>query len=302
MTKSSKTLVFFGSGSLAAQCLELLVKNFSFEAVITKPNISCGSSSNTVENVATKNNINLLFANNTQQLDELFAEWQPVSLTGLIIDYGIVIGQSVLNSFELGIINSHFSLLPEWRGPDPITYALLSGQTKTGINLMKVATKIDQGEILCQQTVQIETGDDNRSLSDKLVIANDQLLIANLPKYLDNELIPTPQNNLPITYSRKIDKNDGCIDWNKPAPIIAREIKAFSAWPGSYTNIGNLRIIIRQAVAVSDDLQPGKWLITPEKQIVIGCRVGALKILLIQPINKKPMTPQDFINGYKNYL
>jgi methionyl-tRNA formyltransferase len=302
MTKSSKTLVFFGSGSLAAQCLDLLVKNFDLETVITKPNIDCRPGFSTVEKVATKNNIKLLFANNSQQLDELFIKWQPVSLAGLIIDCGIVISQSVLNNFELGIINSHFSLLPEWRGPDPITYALLSGQTETGVNLMKVAPKIDQGEILGQQKVQIYISDNNQSLSDRLVAANDRLLINNLPKYLNGNVIPTPQNDLPITYSRKIDKNDGYIDWNRPASVTAREIRAFSAWPGSYTNFGNLRIIIREAAATDDNLRPGEWLITPEKQIIVGCRVGALRILSVQPINKKPMAPKDFLNGYKNCL
>jgi methionyl-tRNA formyltransferase len=302
MTKSSKTLVFFGSGSLAAQCLELLVKNFSLEAVITKPNVKCGPNLDTVEKVATENNIELLFANNSQQLDELFIKWQPDSLAGLIIDYGIVISQSVLNSFELGIINSHFSLLPEWRGPDPITYALLSGQTETGVNLMKVAPRIDQGEILCKRGVPIHASDNNQSLSNRLVVANDQLLINNLPEYLNGNVTPAPQDNLPVTYSRKIDKNDGCIDWHKPASIILREIKAFSIWPGSYTNLGNLRIIIREAIVTDNNLQPGEWLFTPEKQIIVGCRIGALQILSLQPINKKPMTPKDFINGYKNSL
>ena len=302
MKKLSKSLVFFGSGDLAAKCLELLVKNFEIETVITKSSSNNSINSNNVEKIAVKNNLKILFANNSKQLDDIFNNWHPKSLVGLVIDYGVIFSQNVIDVFKLGILNSHFSLLPEWRGPDPITYSLLSGQKETGVSIMKIASEIDRGDILCQQRLAISSSDNNQSLSNKLIDVSDQLLVINLPLYISGKLKLTSQDNLPVTYSRKISKNDGFIDWNKPASVIAKEIRAFSVWPGSYTNLNNLKIIIHSATAIDGNQDPGKWIVTIEKEIFIGCRVGVLKILSVQPINKKPMLVKDFINGYSSYF
>jgi methionyl-tRNA formyltransferase len=302
MSNPLKTLVFFGSGALAAKSLELAANNFGIETVITKPATQEGINNNPVIKVANEHNIKLLFSNNSKELDELFEQWQPDSSMGLVIDYGIIISQSVINKFDKGIINSHFSLLPQWRGADPITYALLSGQPHSGVSLMKINDKLDEGEILSQKKIRISSSDDNASLSTKLIIASNELINTDLASYLDSNSILATQASLPITYSRKINKSDGLINWHKPASVIEREIRAFSKWPCSYTAIGKINLIIHEVQVVNQTLKSGEIMVTANKEIYIGCKVESIQLLGVQPSGKTPMTAKDFINGYQDQI
>jgi methionyl-tRNA formyltransferase len=302
MSKSLKTLVFFGSGPLAAQSLELLLDNFDVEAVITKTAPKDDASGNPVIKIASKHSLKLLFANSSGELTELFEQWRPTSSVGLVIDYGIIISEAVIDKFSCGIINSHFSLLPQWRGADPITYTLLSGQLHTGVSLMKINHKLDEGDILAQKEVSISPLDNNTSLSSKLIAVSNKLLGSHLDAYTDGISKLTKQNGSLISYSRKINKIDGLIDWRKPASVIEREVRAYSLWPCSYTTLGNINVIIRQAQIANQTLLPGELLITASKDIYVGCRVKSLQLLSIQPSGKKPMLAKDFINGYQNQL
>lgn len=302
MSDPSKTLVFFGSGALAAESLELTTNDFGIETVITKPIAKEGITNNPVIKVANKHNIKLLFSSNSKDLNELFEQWQPDSSTGLVIDYGIIISQFVINKFNKGIINSHFSLLPEWRGADPITYALLSGQPFSGVSLMKISDKLDEGEILSQKKIPISSSDNNASLSTKLIAASNELLSNNLPPYIAGNSTSTRQAGSLITYSRKINKSDGLIDWDKPAPVIEREVRAFSEWPCSHMMIGKINLIVHQARAVDQIFRLGEVMITPNKEIYVGCRVGSIQLLSVQPSGKTPMMAKDFINGYQNQI
>src|SRR5688572_20047531 len=136
MTNSSKTanpsgvkIVFFGSGPVAAESLRLLGQSFEIEAIVTKP-------STTREMGAAAGSARLLTVENRHELDVLISEHPFESEVGVLIDFGIIVSQKVIDYFPKGIINSHFSLLPEWRGADPITFSILSGQKKTGVSLM----------------------------------------------------------------------------------------------------------------------------------------------------------------------
>jgi methionyl-tRNA formyltransferase len=302
MNKPSRTLVFFGSGPLAAKSLGLLLGNFDVEAVITKTAPLDKAIDNPVIEVASRYNIKLLFSNNSQELTKLFEQWRPASLMGIVIDYGIIISQFVIDKFSCGIINSHFSLLPQWRGADPITYALLAGQSYTGVSLMQVNNKLDEGDILVQKKVAISNTDNNTSLSSKLIVASNELLNSNLDACADGKSKPAKQTDSLISYSRKINKSDGLINWHKPASVIEREVRAYNSWPGSYVVLGNINVIIHEAKIADQPLKPGKLLITANKDIYVGCGVKTLQLLSIQPNGKKPMLAKDFINGYQKQI
>lgn len=123
------SLIFFGSGPVAAKSLQLLAKEFEIEAVITKPKPEHHRGDFPVEALANKLGLKLFYASTRSELTELFKSKPFSSQLGLVIDYGVIIGQDAIDYFRLGVVNSHFSLLPQWRGADPITFAILSGQT-----------------------------------------------------------------------------------------------------------------------------------------------------------------------------
>jgi methionyl-tRNA formyltransferase len=128
MTSTSKTILFFGSGPVAAASLRSLADNFSVEAVITKAVPAHHKGVAPVEELAGELGLPIIFASTKKELDEVFTERTFTSKVGVVVDYGVIISQEVIDVFPLGIVNSHFSLLPEWRGADPITFSILSGQ------------------------------------------------------------------------------------------------------------------------------------------------------------------------------
>lgn len=302
MKTKLESLVFFGSGPVAKACLDKLLINFNIECIVTKAKPIHHKDPAPIEEFAINHNIPIIFANNTLQLCEKINHNTSISSKiGIVIDYGVIIPKEVINTFEFGIVNSHFSLLPEWRGADPITYSILSGQAKTGVTLMLINEQLDTGDILIQESLPIEPNDNNQSLSNKLTNLSDDLINKHLSLYINGRIKPKKQKELPVTYSRKISKYDSQIVWDKPASIIQREIRAFSGWPKSHFTINNLQIIAISTKLSTIKLKTGEIFINDE-QIVVGCRNGSLEITHLQPLGKKPMDAKSFINGYKTNL
>src|SRR5262249_45964550 len=155
--------------------------------------------------------------------------------------FGIIVSQKTIDYFPLGIINSHFSLLPQWRGADPITFSILSGQKQTGVSLMLLVAAMDEGPLLSQGVYDIEPDETTPSLTDSLIKLSHALLVDALPRYAAGDITARSQEvvaqmmGIPTepSYSRKLTKEDGIIDWKKPAEQIEREIRAFADWPKS---------------------------------------------------------------------
>lgn len=308
MKKTSKTIVFFGSGPVAAQSLSLLIEDFIIEAVITKPKPTHHKGDTPVLELAEKMGLRIFTPENKKELSKLF-ESKPVnSKLGVVIDYGIIIAQDVIDYFPLGIINSHFSLLPQWRGADPITFSILSGQQQTGISLMLIAAGLDEGPLLAQSAYDIEPATTTPQLTNDLIELSHQSLVQILPLYMEGKIYPAPQEQVSIaeskipTYSRKLTKDDGLIDWGKPAEVIEREIRAFYEWPKSRTVLFGKDIIVTQAHSVSSqapEAKPGDAEITEDAGgILVATGNGSLCIDKLKPAGKKEMTAAAFINGY----
>lgn len=290
MRNELKTIIFFGSGPVAAKSLDFLSKHFNIEAVITKAVPAHHKGSAPVEEIAVKHHLPIFFASNKQELDDMIKNHKFDSPLGIIVDYGVIVSQTVIDSFELGIINSHFSLLPEWRGADPITFSILSGQKKTGVSIMLIEPSLDTGKLITYKHLDIESNDTTPSLTDKLIGLSNQLLLEYMPKYINGEvkakMQPHPNR---ATYSRKLTKADGIIDWEKPAAQIEREVRAYSGWPKSRTKIGDNDIIVTNA-HVADK---------PEDKLDILAGDGKYLSIdeLIAPSGRK-MRANDYINGY----
>jgi methionyl-tRNA formyltransferase len=295
-------IVFFGSGPVAAESLRLLCSNFDIEAVITKPS--------TAKEMQDAWTISKQFSvNSKQDLDDLFETEKFESKVTILIDFGIIVSRKVIDYFPFGILNSHFSLLPEWRGADPITYSILSGQKQTGVSLMLLTEKMDEGQLLAQSDQQIIVGETTSSLTKKLIGRSYAMLVAILPDYLDGKYGPAEQMEASMvtadfpSYSRKLEKLDGLIDWAKPASVIEREIRAFQPWPKSRTRLGDLEVIITRSKVKSQESRVNiGQVIIEDKCLLIQCGSGLLEILELQPAGKKPMTVEAFLAGYKNRI
>lgn len=301
MTNTSPTVVFFGSGPVAAASLERLITDspFTIEAVVTKPNPPHHRGTAPVLELSERHNLTVHTPIDKAGLSQLVRPETFTSPVGIVIDYGIIINDDVINSFEHGIINSHFSLLPEWRGADPITFSLLSGQPETGVSLMSIVAAMDEGPLLAQEKLVIQSDDNSITLTEKLIQLSHSMLQKYLPEYLDGSRSLQQQTGTP-TYSRKLTKADGIVDWSKPAAVIEREVRAYYSWPKSTATIGGHQVIVRKTV-VSDtsdiSKSPGEYTVT-KKTLTVYCGDGALDLQIVQPLNKKEMPIAAFLAGY----
>ena len=304
MKKTSKTVVFFGSGPVAAKSLGFLAKNFDVEAVITKPRPPHHRGSVPVLELAEQLKIKTYTVKNKQELDKLLYSTTFRSKVGVLIDFAIIVTKKSIDAFPLGIVNSHFSLLPEWRGPDPITYSILSGQEYSGTSLMLLAPGVDEGPLLAQSKLEISQTMTTPELTEQLIDLSNQSLLEILPLYLDGKIDPAPQEQVTLsvskspTFSHKISKSDGNIDWSKPAERIEREIRAYIGWPSSRTTLFDKDLIVTKAKVVKDGLKPGS-VANDKKRLIIGTSKGSIEVLRLKPAGKKEMDVQAFLAGVK---
>jgi methionyl-tRNA formyltransferase len=308
MTPTSKTIVFFGSGPVAAQSLNFLSDHFSIETVITKAVPAHHKELAPVEELAKQKGLPLLYANTKAELDTLVAKASFKSSLGIIVDYGVIVSQETIDAFPLGIVNSHFSLLPEWRGADPITFSILSGQKKTGVSLMLIEPSLDTGKLITTKSLQITPDETTPSLTHRLIELSNQLLAEYLPSYMDGNIKPHAQPHPDrATYSRKLTKQDSIIDWTKPAEEIEREVRAFQGWPGSKAMLAGKEVIITKAhvtdEVLSDETKEiGSAFITLSKELAVPTGKNTLVIDQLKPVGKKEMSGYAFIVGHKDKL
>jgi methionyl-tRNA formyltransferase len=295
-------IVFFGSGPVAAKSLELLAKDFEIEAVVTKPKPEHHRGDFPVLRVSEKLKLKTYTITNKRELSELIATKPFLSDIGVLIDFGIIVAQDTIDYFKKGIINSHFSLLPQWRGADPIAFAILSGQEKTGVSLMVIDAGMDTGKIIAFKSLPISQNSTTPSLTEELIMLSDKLLKEFLPKYYSGLVRPRSQPHPARTsYSRKLTKEDGNLDWTKPAAQLEREIRAYIEWPKSHTKLAGIDAIITRGYVSDNDGKPGKVEIN-DKQLFIYCGQGALVIEKLKPAGKNEMTSQAFLAGYGKLL
>ncbi len=300
---SSRSIVFFGSGPVAAKSLELLSESFTIEAVITKPKPAHHRGDFPVLVSAERRDIPVYTVSTRVELSELIATSPFKSKLGVLIDFGIIVAQDVIDYFPSGILNSHFSILPEWRGADPITFAILSGQESTGVTLMFLVEAMDEGPIYTYGELPLDGTETTPILTDKLIELSDKLLKKSLPHILPGSFSVSDQDVTKRTtsYSRKLTKNDGIIDWQKSAEVIEREVRAFIDWPKSTTRLANKDVILTHVRVVGGHGAPGTAKIV-DRELLIYCGTDALVIERLKPAGKQEMTGTSFIAGHHHLL
>ncbi len=292
------SIVFFGSGSVAAKSLTKLQSDFEIEAIITKPSTE-HEMSQCVPGTP------IFSATNRKSLDQLFTKHKFTSEVALLIDFGIIVSDTIIKSFPKGILNSHFSILPELRGADPITFAILSGKKTTGVSVMQLVVAMDEGDLLGFKELEIKNNETEPTLTSKLIELSDSLLKQLIPGYLSGSLKPKPQSTTgrKVSYSRKLAKQDGVLDFTKSAMQLEREIRAFITWPKSRTEIaGKDVIVLKASVDQSTNFIPGETSETNDKKICIGTKSGGLIIEVLKPAGKSSMSSSAFLAGNRTNI
>jgi methionyl-tRNA formyltransferase len=198
----------------------------------------------------------------------------------------------------------HPSLLPKYRGAAPIQWALINGETETGITIMLIDEAEDTGDIILQKQVKIEPQDTAVTLSNRLARFAPPLMIQSLENAADAPPPHYPQNHAEATHAPRLTKEIGQIDWEKPADGIHNLVRGTLIWPGAYTYFGgNLRLKIIDCTVLDypnpDNFSPGTMQITPEQELIIFTGEGTLRLDRVQPANRKEISGRDFINGYR---
>jgi methionyl-tRNA formyltransferase len=217
----------------------------------------------------------------------------------VLVAYGRIIPQEIIDIFPRGIVNIHPSLLPKHRGSTPIESVILNGEAETGVSLMALAPEMDAGPVYAQQKLELTGAETKIELTDKLSVIGRDLLLANLPAILNGSLEPKPQDETRATYDKQIEKADGVMDFTKPAVQLEREVRAYAGWPRSRARINDIDVIITAAHAAPGSGEPGQiW--QEGKKFGFYTSENTLEIDKLIPAGKKEMSSEAFLAGYRD--
>ena len=212
----------------------------------------------------------------------------------VVVAYGLILPQAVLDAPRLGCVNIHASLLPRWRGAAPIHRAIMAGDDETGISIMQMEAGLDTGPVLLTRTLPIGAEDTTAALHDRLSQLGAEAIVAALADF--DSLTPVPQPQEGVTYAEKIDKAEAAIDWSNDAAEIDRQIRGLSPFPGAWTTHSGRRLkflACRRAQARPDGAAAGSVI----DGLTIACGTGAIEITELQPEGKPRMAAADFLRG-----
>lgn len=209
----------------------------------------------------------------------------------VVVAYGLLLPQAVLDAPRHGCLNIHASLLPRWRGAAPIHRAIMAGDPETGVCIMQMEAGLDTGPVLLRDALPINAEDTTGDLSNRLSDLGAQLIVKALGQL--DQLQPEPQPEMGVTYAKKIDKTEARVDWTRTATDIDRLIRGLSPFPGAWTDVNGERIKLLRSKLVAGTATPGTVL----NGFTIACAEGALEVTEAQRSGKRPMLSQDLLRG-----
>ena len=291
-------IIFFGTEEFSAPTLRALIEaGYDIAAVVTKPDSIRGRGhqfdSPTVAKIATQHNITVLQPQKLAAISDQLLSLDAAA--GVLVSYGKIIPESIINLFPSGIINLHPSLLPKYRGPSPIEAAILSGDRKTGLTLMALVKAMDAGPIYYQETVSLSGAETKPELYESLSRRGAELMIEKLPGILDGSIQPIPQDDTLATYCQLINRQtDGYITpTTMTASECERRVRAYLDWPKTRLDYLGTEIIVTKA-RVLDSYQGDNW---PD---IIQCQDETyLQIVEIIAPSGKQMKTADYLRGIK---
>lgn len=210
----------------------------------------------------------------------------------VVVAYGLILPQAVLDAAPLGCLNIHASLLPRWRGAAPIHRAIMAGDAETGVCIMQMAAGLDTGPVLLRAATPIGADETTQDVHDRLSQMGAALIVQALASL--KTLTPQPQPEDGVTYATKIDKGEARIDWSRPAVEVDRQIRGLSPFPGAWCQIGGERVKLLRSRVVAGQGAPGQVLYG----LTIACGSGAVEVTLAQREGKRPAGAEEFLRGF----
>jgi methionyl-tRNA formyltransferase len=220
----------------------------------------------------------------------------------VVVAYGEILRKNVLELPPAGAVNLHASLLPKYRGAAPIPWAILNDETETGCTTMQMTLEMDAGPLYLQEKCAIQLIDTTETLSRKLSEIGAPLLTSTLDLIEKNAMVPVTQDVSAVTFAPKLKKENGRVDWNRPAAWISRQIRAFDPWPGTFSKIANteLKLWLAQPAEGVAAEKPGTVMNVLKHAILIACGEGTiLQLVEVQPESRPRMTAHEFAIGYR---
>lgn len=307
----SMRLIFFGTSGFASGApgekralpvLDALARgNFDIVAVVTQPDRPVGRDQHLeappVKVRAQELGLPVL------QPETIKGAELPSSELGVVAAYGKIIPKEILDHFPKGVLNVHPSLLPKYRGPTPIQTAIAKGDSQTGVSIILLDEEMDHGPILAQEVVKILPEETTPALETRLAEVGADLLVRTMPKWRAGEITPQPQDHASATYTKMLTRDDGRINWSESAEVIARKLRAFTPWPGIWTQWKGTRVKILAALSSHfHTLEHGSALpgavVRGKDALEIICGSGTLAITALQPEGGRPMTAEEFLRGH----
>lgn len=299
-------LVFMGTPDFASASLEALLRSEdSVVGIVTQPDRPKGRGQaltpSPVKLLAQRAQIPLLQPLKMKDpgfLDAL-AGWKPDMIA--VAAFGRILPPAILSLPPLGCINVHGSLLPKYRGAAPIQWAIINGETETGITTMLMDEGMDTGATLLQEALSITADDTAATLTPRLAELGGRLLVETITRFKAGTLEPQAQDTSQATLAPLLKKEDGVIDWTLPAIVLADRVRGLSPWPGAYTTVvGNDRWTIWRAVAfpgrVTDP--PGTVITMTHEAIHVATGDGILAVMELQPANSRRMAVSQYLSGH----
>ena len=292
---------FFGTHDFAVTILQGLIDSplFEIELVITQPDRPIGR-----KQELQKSPVKILSEKHNLKID------QPTSLKNyqspitnhklsIVAQYGLLIPPNIVSAPKHGTINIHTSLLPKYRGASPIQSALINGETKTGVSIMRMNVGLDSGPILIQKELNIAPDDTYLDLDKKLANMGLHALLETIPDYIVGKLKPTPQDESQATLCSKLSRKDGRVDWQKSTLEIYNQYRGLTPWPGVWTVWNDRRLKLLKISPAEKNILTGRVEINYDR-LHIGTGDRSIEISKLQLEGKKVMNVKEFVNGFKN--
>lgn len=295
-------LLFFGSDSFAIPSLAALASaKHDILAVVTQPDRPAGRGQKMtpcpVALVAKEKKLPLLQPPKLKEAEKELLQLKPDIL--IVVAYGQFIPQSLIEATPYQAVNVHPSLLPKYRGAAPIQWAILNGDTKTGVTTMTITPEMDAGDIYLQYETPLDPTETSAQLHDRLSEMGAELLLKTLGKIEKGNLKPKPQDSSKVVLAPKIKKEEGHLDWKEPAQKLYNKIRAFDPWPGTFCFLEGERLKIFEAAVLEARSQKRiGTVIDNERGILVACGQGALCLLEMQSEGKKRMSVTEFLKGH----
>jgi methionyl-tRNA formyltransferase len=306
-------VVFMGSPDFAVPPLRALLAGHEVALVVTQPDKPAGRGKHLhpppVKEVAEAAGVPVLQPASVRRPEIV----ETLRATGaelcVVVAYGKILPRAVLDAFPRGCINVHASLLPAYRGAAPIQWAILRGETETGVTIMQLDEGMDTGPMLCKRSVAIAPDDTAGTLFERLAPLGAELLLEAMDGLARGALVPEPQDHARATYAPMLDKDHGAVDWTRSAAEVSCHIRGVDPWPGAFTAVGpsehrtRLKLFRPAPVAVTDAGalagQPGEIIGVDERGLVVACGQGAVVIAEVQAAGGRRMAARAFASGHR---